>query len=729
MADDNAGDPSGTATVLDDARGGRVEIASDGPCLRGTLDNLKHGLGAAPLPPESLVKARRDAILLLEDVVELYEAEVAVGEVGATGSRRATDAAPLAGSCPTGLLYGRVQSGKTLAMIAFTAAALDNGFRVVVVLTSDFVKLVEQTKRRFGALDGPLVKASTEIDTWQADAEHVQQQVADHGVVFVCAKNQAHLRSLVSFLDAVGAGRYPSVVFDDEADQATLDTTTSARAAQNPNAPALPSTIHRRTVANPAPGEIGESVREMLPHHVFLQVTATPYALLLQNVAHPLRPKFTRLLDPAVGYTGGETFFGQDHVDGDGRAPLSFVDEAESDAIQKGADEAPAGLKQALSFFLVASATQLLQRDHVRTQGQNFLCHTSHRTTEHDQAARLIRDYLAVVLDDLKNNRATGEPMSRLEWAHEELRRTLPTPPALSELLPVITRRLALREIPVVNSASSPVEFGPRLNFIVGGNILGRGLTIENLLVTYYIRRPKVSQMDTVLQHARMFGYRSALMPYTRVFLPRSLAFRFHAIDQSEQHLRLMLKTTDSSSPILVQSVGGLRPTRTNVLDTGSLSAYSPGQQVFPHAPALDRTSLSRNSRIETAITAAMGGVLRPSVPVSISIDQMIELLTAIPYAEDDAGNWDPETLTTLLLAIADRYQGQGVLRYREMTRERPLMLTAAASGDEVSDARAQNRPVLFLFRDTGRKIGTQFWYPTLVLPSDMPIQVFNVTR
>ena len=62
--------------------------------------------------------------------------------------------------------------------------------------------------------------------------------------------------------------------------------------------------------------------------------------------------------------------------------------------------------------------------------------------------------------------------------------------------------RLPRREIPIVNSSSDVVEFGPELNFLVGGNILGRGLTIENLLVTYYLRKAKTSQMDTVLQHA-----------------------------------------------------------------------------------------------------------------------------------------------------------------------------------------------------------------------------------
>src|SRR5207237_3561079 len=108
------------------------------------------------------------------------------------------------------------------------------------------------------------------------------------------------------------------------------------------------------------------------------------------------------------------------------------------------------------------------------------------------------------------------------------LRGTLSELPPLAEIVEQIRQRLPGRAVPVVNSANSPVDFGRSLNFIVGGNILGRGLTIENLLVTYYLRRAKTSQMDTVLQHARMFGYRQLLMPYTRVFLPDSLAATFH---------------------------------------------------------------------------------------------------------------------------------------------------------------------------------------------------------
>lgn len=724
MSSDAQG-PLGSANLVGS---NALEMVTDGPCLTGTLENLALGLGAHPMPQAGLAKIRADALGLLEEVLKAYAAWVASDEVGARGTARASPETPLEGRCPAGLLYGRVQSGKTVAMIAFSAAALDNGFRVVVVLTSDYVKLVQQTARRFGALAGPLVKDSTGIDMWYPDVAHIGKQIRDHGLVLVCQKNQAHLATLVEFLQMVNAGEYPSVVLDDEADQATLDTTTAARAAQRPNAPQVASTIHRRTVRNDAPWEEAESVRERLRHHVFLQVTATPYALLLQNSDNPLRPSFTRVLEPGAGYTGGEAFFDDSCVDDGGRPPLLFVDEGESAAIQGGTSDAPLGLKQAISFFLVSSAAQAILTPTARVQGQNFLCHTSHKTSEHDLVAERIRTFLGRVGDDIQFEDIPGETGIRLGWAYEELRRTLPGSPSFPEIRDMVRRHLPRREILIVNSANSAVEFGPQLNFIVGGNILGRGLTIENLLVTYYLRRAKISQMDTVLQHARMFGYRRSLMPFTRVFLPESLAFRFHGIHVAEQRLRQMLLTTDSRSPIPVQAVLGLRATRPNVLDTGSLSGFGPGEQVYPIAPGLDAAAVARNSRVEAAARTAFGGSLRPGQFIDAPIETLVQLMALVPYSEDDAGNWDPETLGKILIAIGTQYEGLGSLYYRQMDRRKARLTTGAASGDEVNLAHQQHRPVLFLFRDTGRHLGTEFWYPTVILPTDMPAQVFNVT-
>jgi hypothetical protein len=625
-------------------------------------------------------------------------------------------------------LYGRVQSGKTVAMIAFCAAAIDNGFRVIVVLTSDFVKLVEQTADRFAALDGPLIKSALQSDGWNDDREHMKRHIGKHGVVFICTKNQQRLTSVVEFLRIIDAAGYPALVLDDEADQATLDTTTQARTSGRRRAPMQSSAIHRKTVQD----DEGQSIRQTLRHHVFVQVTATPYALLLQNVDSDLRPSFTQLLEPGEGYTGGEAFFDVPHVE-QGMPPLVCVDEDESDRIEEGpGDVAPIGLQQALAFFLVAAGAQNVVDPLSRSVGQNFLCHTSQKTTEHARVAMLIRNYLNQLSDDVEARRSDTETMNRLHWGHDELRRTMPDAPAFEVILDRIAKRLPRREVPVVNSANSPVEFGRQLNFIVGGNILGRGLTIENLLVTYYLRRAKVSQMDTVLQHARMFGYRAPLMPYTRVFLPDSLAARFHFIHVAETNLRRQLVRIDGVAKVTVETMSVLRPTRLNVLDTRHLAAYEPGAHIYPGAPGLERSDLKRGDAIEALVRRVLGGALRDREFIPVKISDLCTLLDKMPFDEALANMWDPPMLIRLLERMERRYHDRGFAFYRTMKRRTPTLPTGALSGDELDDARKQPGPVLCVFRDDGRLIakagGQEYWYPSLVLPSDMATQVFNTT-
>jgi hypothetical protein len=557
----------------------------------------------------------------------------------------------------------------------------------------------------------------------------VKKHIGKHGVVFICTKNQQRLTALVDFLNAIDAAGYPALVLDDEADQATLDTTVQARASGRKNAPSQPSAIHRKTVQD----DEGQSIRQTLRHHVFVQVTATPYALLLQNVDNDLRPTFTHLLEPGPGYTGGEAFFDVQHVE-QGLPPIVSVDEEESASIEDSADSAPPlGLQRALAFFLVAAGAQNLLDPSSRSVGQNFLCHTSQKTADHARVAALIRGYLNRLSDDIEAGAADSENMMRLHWGYDEFRLTMPEPPPFEAILDRVQKRLPRREVPIVNSANSPVDFGRQLNFIVGGNILGRGLTIDNLLVTYYLRRAKVSQMDTVLQHARMFGYRQALMPFTRVFLPDSLGARFHFIHVAERNLRQQLASQTGSAKVTVETMSALRPTRLNVLDTRNLAAYEAGDHIYPGAPSLKRKDLERSGAIESAVKKIFGGALRENEFVPVDLQDLVALLQELPFNEDLANMWNPQMLARLLDRMAPRYRNHGFVFYRPMRRSKETLPTGALSGSELREARVQPGPVLCVFRDDGRGLktkagGQEYWYPSLVLPSDMPTQLFNTT-
>lgn len=693
-------------------------LRTDGSCLTGTLRSL--GSGPDAMSEAALVRIKDDALKLLGTIVGLYARDVAAGEVGADGGAKASAAVPTKPA--TGLLYGRIQSGKTVAMIALVAAAIDNGFRVVVVLTSDNTKLVTQTAERFGALEGTLALDATVREVWATDQKHIAKSLSQSGVVFVCSKNQKRLDDLSNFLEEIGAPNYPALILDDEADQATLDTNTAKNSrARSKGGPTVdPTAIYERVV---------EGLRKSLRHHVFLQVTATPYALLLQSVGTQLRPSFTQLLEPGPDYTGGEKFFEAEHVEGP-QPPLVYVNAQESQAIAEGATEAPEGLKSAIAFFLVASGAQAELDPESARAGQNFLCHTSQLRLQHRNLEALVRGYVDRIGDSVDTN--AGEPLQRLQVAYEELGRTLPSRPPFEKILEQVRRRLVGRRVVVVN-AGAEAEPGKALNFIIGGNILGRGVTIKNLLVTYYLREPKTGQMDTMLQHARMYGYRAKLMPFTRVYLPEQLAVRFHEIHCIERRLRKQLVNADMGKQIVVERAANLRTTRSAVLDPSYIDVFDGEEQVFPKHPdfflprAEYEALLSRIQRL-------VGGQLSSEEQLEkLDYDELLRLVDDFPYdSKKESSSWLPGVLRRVLEKQRERCGGRAYLYTRKTQRKSRVFATGALSGKELARLRGQDGPVFCAFRDNGKTIegiaANEFWYPTLVLDKNMPSLVVNVT-
>jgi len=708
----------------------RVRIRTDGPCVTETIAGLERGDRGKPMPRAALETIRTQSSDVLGSIVEAYGLYVASDEVGADGKRRASTAPPRGDRCPTGLLYGRVQSGKTVAMIVTSALAIDNGFRVIVVLTSNNVKLVRQTADRFADLDGPIISSSLDAAggtySWQRDRGNIRRWMGERGAVFVCAKEDGHLVSLIHFLQSIGAADYPALILDDEADHATPDTRVAQRSRARESGEVLPgySTTFRLVVENDQVP--GLSLRETLTHNVFLQVTATPYGLLLQNLTNPLRPAFTRLLHPGQGYTGGEAFFA---AAGDAATPpLVYVDDLEAEALAGESTDAPAWLRRSIAFFLFAATAHRVRTGTPPKNGYKYLCHTSAKQLVHKRLSELILRYV----DDLSSQLASEpkEALAREEvtWALTELERTVTELPDIEEMVTDIVRYLPRRSMLVVNSEQgADLKFESRYNFLVGGNILGRGLTIDDLLVTYYLRQARVSQMDTMHQHARMYGYRQHLMPFTRVFLPQTLALRFRQIHESEQALRDLLGESSGGRSTPVEVAAGLRPTRSNILDIGSIGAYRPGQQVYPVEPVHDAKKLGDSvQRIDRLFKSVFGKIPEFNRFHEIELD-LAKKLISIVEVQDDGGDWETPALLSVLDATASRYASRAHIYLRDFVRTSTTLTQGAISGNEQELARGKNAPVLFLFRGTkGKPWNADIWYPTVNFPRDMPAIVFS---
>ena len=75
-------------------------------------------------------------------------------------------------------------------------------------------------------------------------------------------------------------------------------------------------------------------------------------------------------------------------------------------------------------------------------------------------------------------------------------------------------------------------------NIYVGGTMLGRGLTLKGLAITYIIRTAKgVSTVDTVQQRARWFGYKMKYLDLCRIFAVGKIIREFQEIRDHEEDL------------------------------------------------------------------------------------------------------------------------------------------------------------------------------------------------
>jgi|GEM_PF-1015308 len=749
----------------------RIQPRTDGPVLEETREALETGIGGEdPLPPPVLDGVVEQAERIISRVLGSYERLVAPGEVGPEGSGDASDTAPISDQGATGLLYGKVQSGKTLAMIMTAALAMDNGFRIVIVLTSDNVKLVEQTAGRFSALQGALVRSSDSIGSWMDDPEHAKLALRDKHLVLVTAKNVSRLSAFCQFLAAIGATEHPALILDDEADQASLDTNTRKRAkAENDGdlTTLAPSKIFDWTNGDGTTVQkngkrIDSSIRAALPHHVYLQVTATPYALLLQNMDSLLRPTFTELLEPGEGYVGGDFFFSSESFQEGKATPLVFVDESEAEELLKGrsaSHSVPEGLDLALGTFLAAATAQAMARPKMKFAAQNFLVHTSAKKAEHNVAADCIRARLGLIYELSQTGERPQVLNHFLMAGIAELSRTVEQPPSLDDVLKFLKKRFHDREVLVVNSDKDAAKFGPRLNFIVGGNILGRGLTIKNLLVTYYLRSAKVAQMDTMLQHARMFGYRAADKNYLRAFLPELQAARFARIQRTESELREALEVSDQRA-VTVEVEKGLRATRLGVLDPYNVEAYRPGEHLYPTMPLIHRRpggvdDLQKSEKAHQAAFARFKetflspddigelfgsrGKLAPEMRKrGTSVGEVIEALSwlPVPASEGERGaSWAPRVLRVLLEAAAQRLGEKAYVYCRSAKRQ--TITEGMLSSQELKLLRGWEHPVLCVFWDDSRdyekrkgnlkRVVFPYLFPEIVMPMSLPGRVVNV--
>lgn len=481
------------------------------------------------------------------------------------------------------LVVGSVQSGKTGTFIGTAIAAGENGFACTAVLAGRLTSLVEQTLDRFAQALVPSARGALPIRKLRSNAERktlsdsgwkiavvptfsaknrprrfqLAEEIRDASVaaaegkpghlVLLVLKNQNRIASLNEILDisrSLGGMSTPSILIDDECDEASLNGLAASNIAADLDHDAEMSKVYA-------------GIRSCVLRNSRLNVllyTATPHANLLLTTRDVLSPDVLTVLHPSPGYVGPLQLFSvESHFNKQVIPEDQLVAEVENSPYP------PDTLKTSLLYFGIAS---LCLRSSSRLGSVSMLVHPTQFKKGHALYRRFCDSLLNIISDELAREALLPDTRRALE----EACRLLPSA-GLSQFEADTVARIRAQvdagkapdglmecltdaSVVVMNSDSDikSIDWStPGLRILVGGEVLGRGYTVENLVVTY-MPRQRATTTDTTLQRCRFFGYRDDYRHWLRGWFDVETVTALNRMARADDLLRASLQDVEGKS-------------------------------------------------------------------------------------------------------------------------------------------------------------------------------------
>ncbi|MFD0740782.1 Z1 domain-containing protein [Phytohabitans flavus] len=440
-----------------------------------------------------------------------------------------------------GLVVGYVQSGKTTNFTSVAAKLADEDYRLIIILSGIHNGLRKQTQIR---LNQQLKNLNP--DRWWALTDESEDfripshepsasLTSDKAVLAVVKKNATVLTRLIKWLERDNGRRELQnarvLVIDDEADQASVAT-----------------------------GRINPLINRLLrlmPRCTYIGYTATPFANVFIDPSdeQDLYPKdFILNLPIPDGYFGPEKLFGRNLVEGedpetapDGYDMIRTVPEADLSLFRPAGKAAAAGfvptltdeLEDSILWFWLATAARRARGD---LGHSTMLIHTSVKTEVHEAFKPVLDGLRRRSLDELD-----GEEPASSRWAELWERESGAVPSEdwgrkqneFHELLPHLKDVVEGTQVILDNYKSTDrLDYtkGTVTAIAVGGNTLSRGLTLEGLISSFFVRG--ATAYDTLLQMGRWFGFRTGFEDLPRIWTTPSLESAFRHLATVEYEMR-----------------------------------------------------------------------------------------------------------------------------------------------------------------------------------------------
>jgi hypothetical protein len=485
--------------------------------------------------------------------------------------------------CKKGLVVGQVQSGKTSNFTGLICKAADAGFNLIIVFAGILDDLRSQTQNRLdkgflgfstsdinnirtsrdkigvGFIDNSVIAHSlttvlSDFRVQTANAIGVNFQTTDP-ILFVVKKNGRIMNNLYNWLQQRNTDMKSVLIIDDEADNASINT----------NKEDFEPTAINRNIRN---------ILSLFKRSAYVGYTATPFAniFISPREEDDLFPRdFIINIPTPPHYIGPEKVFGTSIIpdeNNDDLLPIVFpisdyrnfvpekhkIDEADDITFS----DIPHSLKTAIKCFVITCAIRIARNQ--ESEHNSMLIHISRFKAWQNRIKELVEQLFNYYKQEIEAN----DPN-----IYEEFRKILEEDTANYKSYTTITTEIQNSSFTAINNdiyvhswesvkpllhrAVQKIEIkalngssGDSLTYdrhpdgysviAIGGNKLSRGLTLEGLSISYFLRASKM--YDTLMQMGRWFGYRPGYVDLCRLFTSEELNSWFRHITIASEELR-----------------------------------------------------------------------------------------------------------------------------------------------------------------------------------------------
>ena len=500
-----------------------------------------------------------------------------------------------------GLVIGYIQSGKTANYIGLVNKALDAGYKIIIVLAARYNDLRVQTNLRFdegcfgwattqddllkkkkvgvGLIDGNFFVNSCTSSEAKGDfnkevKKGLNLRPDQDPLVMVVKKNVSILKNINEWieerLEDDGVVReIPMLVIDDECDDASIDTKAKYIDESNKPDPEI------------NPTKTNEQIRAILKNFkksAYVAYSATPFAnvLIHHNTAgnvygEDLFPRdFIVSLPKNDLYIGFEDVFYEegkqisdktiinDFVDDpkdlkNDKATIGWMPQKHTKGhipMYKNEKIMPPSLKRAVYCFMNACCIASLRN---QNKANTMLVHVSKNTNVHQEVQEQIQKFISEIEAEITINSAeTGNHLQSLKdnWNEEFLNnldknknpnnKNIDWEDVKNKLPEIIQKTKTI----ILNGESEDILNYEEDNkkrkciIVIGGDKLSRGITLEGLKTSYFLRHSKIKIADTLIQMSRWFGYHKDYFDTCRIFSTDAIIERFRDISEADENFR-----------------------------------------------------------------------------------------------------------------------------------------------------------------------------------------------